>query len=62
MSRPPRSAGKAEPVRREHERRVELLEMPERDLLDSPSDSWRDLELRVMLDEIGGSPAERADS
>lgn len=35
---------------------------PERDLFDSPSDSWRDLELREMLDQIECQPVDRADS
>ncbi len=42
--------------------RVEPRDPPERDLFDSPSDSWRDLELREMLDQIENQPVERAGS
>jgi hypothetical protein len=48
-----RKKRKAEDVRPDGENLDEPPGPPERDLFDSPSDSWRDLELREMLDEIG---------
>jgi hypothetical protein len=46
-------------ARRERENHEDARDPAERDLFDSPSDSWRDLEHRQMLDEIERSPAER---
>jgi hypothetical protein len=54
-----RDGRKAESERREVEKVEEPRDPPERDLFDSPSDSWRDLEHRQMLDEIESSPTER---
>lgn len=53
---------KTDSKRRDDDDRDEPRDAPERDLFDSPSDSWRDLELREMLDEIESQPTERADS